>query len=51
MFSGLNRRNSKGNSSAVNLGQIELEIDDAYIADKARMVARLDKESMKELHV
>ena len=51
MFSGPNRRNSKGNSSAVNLGQIELEIDDAYIADKARMVARLDKESMKELHV
>ena len=51
MFSGLNRRNSKGDSSAVNLGQIELEIDDAYIADKARMVARLDKVSMKELHI
>lgn len=51
MFSGLNRRKSKDNSSAMNLGQIELEIDDAYITDKSRMVARLDKDSMKELNV
>lgn len=51
MFSGLNRRKPKENSSSMQLGQMELEIDDAYMADKSRMVARLDKDSMKELHV
>ncbi len=50
MFSGLNKRDLN-KSSAMNLGQLELEIEEAYISDKTKMVARLDKRSMKELHI
>jgi len=50
MFSGLNRRNSK-KESVMNLGEVELCVDEAYIADKGKSVARIDKQSMKDLHI
>ena len=51
LFSGLNKRNSKDGSSMMNLGEVELQVEDAYIADKGKTVARIDKRSMKELHI
>jgi hypothetical protein len=50
MFSGI-RRDLDDKSSSMSLGQIELEIDDSYIADRTKNVARLDKRSMKALHI
>jgi formylmethanofuran dehydrogenase subunit D len=51
MFSRPKKRNSKEGSSTMNLGEVELQVDEAYIADKGKVVARIDKESMKELHI
>jgi hypothetical protein len=51
MFSVLTRRELKDKPSEVGLGQAELEIDEAYIADKGKNMARIDKDSMKELHI
>lgn len=50
MFSGTRGRDLN-DKAGMNLGQLELEIDDAYIADKTSSVARLDKKSMKALHI
>ena len=38
-------------SDGVGLGQIELEIQEAYLADKQSKIARLDKHSMKQLRI
>lgn len=35
----------------MNLGEVELRVDGAYIADKGKVVARIDKQSMRELHI
>lgn len=35
----------------MNLGQLELQVDEAYIADRTKAVARLDKESMSSLNI
>ncbi|HEY7733353.1 MAG TPA: hypothetical protein VIB07_01020 [Nitrososphaera sp.] len=35
----------------VGLGQIELEVQEAYLADKQTKIARLDKQSMKQLRI
>ena len=51
MFSGLNRRNSKESSSKMNFGEVELYVDEAYIADKGKAVARIDRRSMKDLRI
>ena len=50
MFSGQNKRGSS-DSSGMNLGQLDLEVDEAYIADRTKSVARLDKQSMKMLNI
>ena len=50
MFSGQGRRDS-GEKNETTLGQLELEVGEAYIADKASSVARLDKQSMKKLGI
>ncbi|MGI0037646.1 MAG: hypothetical protein ACRD99_04745 [Nitrososphaera sp.] len=34
-----------------NLGEIGLQVDEAYIADKGKAVARIDKQSMRKLHI
>lgn len=51
MFSRPNKRKSKEGSSTMNFGEVELQVDDAYIADKGKTVARIDKQSMRELHI
>lgn len=51
MFSSPRGRDVKDDSTGTSVGQLELEIADAYIADKTSNVARLDKKSMKELHI
>lgn len=51
MFSGLNRRNPKEGSAKMNLSEVALYVDEAYIADKGKSVARIDKRSMKDLHI
>lgn len=38
-------------SDGVGLGQMELEIQEAYLADKQSRIARLDKQSMKQLRI
>jgi hypothetical protein len=35
----------------MNVGEAELYIDEAYIADKGRSIARIDRQSMKKLHI
>jgi formylmethanofuran dehydrogenase subunit D len=50
MFSGHSKRDSAASGDR-NLGQLELEVDEAYIADRTKAVARLDKESMSSLNI
>lgn len=45
----MNRDKSPANE--VGLGQVELEIQEAYIADKNSKVARLDRASLKDLRI
>lgn len=49
MFAGQSKRDS--DSSDESLGQLELEVEEAYIADRTKSVARLDKESMRMLRI
>jgi hypothetical protein len=35
----------------MNVGETDLHIDEAYIADKGRTIARIDRQSMKDLHI
>jgi hypothetical protein len=51
MFSGFGRRNTKDEKPTMNVGEAELYIDEAYIADKGRSIARIDRQSMKKLHI
>jgi hypothetical protein len=51
MFSGFGRRNTKNKEPTMNVGEAELYIDEAYIADKGRSIARIDRQSMKKLHI
>lgn len=51
MFSGLGRRNSKDSGRDMSSGELELYVDEAYIADKGKSLARLDRQSMKDLHI
>ncbi|MCI0558408.1 MAG: hypothetical protein MN733_07925 [Nitrososphaera sp.] len=45
----MNRNRSPPND--MGSGQLELEVQEAYLADKQNKIARLDRGSMKELHV
>jgi hypothetical protein len=49
MFSGQSKRDPDSRDGS--LGQLELEVDEAYITDRTKSVARLDKESMRKLHI
>jgi hypothetical protein len=52
MIIGLNIRDmGRSPSDGVGLGQIELEVQEAYLADKQSKIARLDKHSMKQLRI
>jgi hypothetical protein len=51
MFSGFGRRNPKNDGSALGVGETELYVDEAYIADKGKTIARIDRQSMKALHI
>ncbi len=54
MIIGLNIHDMSGRrspSDGVGLGQMELEIQEAYLADKQSRIARLDKQSMKQLRI
>lgn len=42
---------SRGNNVSASMSSIELEVDESYIVDRSKAVARLDKESMKQLNV
>lgn len=42
---------SRGNNVSASMSSIELEVDESYIVDRSKAVARLDKESMKLLNV
>jgi transitional endoplasmic reticulum ATPase len=48
--SGRANRDSE-DASGGSLGQLELEVEEAYIADRTSSVARLDKHSMKHLNI
>ncbi|HJS83113.1 MAG TPA: hypothetical protein VJ742_09800 [Nitrososphaera sp.] len=51
MFSRPKKRSARDGSSKMNVGEVELQVDEAYIADKGKVVARIDKQSMRELHI
>ena len=51
MFSGFGRRNPKNGATTMRVGETELCVDEAYIADKGKNVARIDRRSMKALNI
>ena len=51
MFSGFGRRNPKNEAPTLNVGEKELYVDEAYIADKGKTIARIDRQSMKDLRI
>ena len=51
MFSRPKKRSPRDGSSKMNLGEVQLQVDEAYIADKGKVVARIDKQSMRDLHI
>ena len=54
MFAAFNKRELNRDFSAssyVGSGELELEITEPYISDKDAKIARLDKQSMKSLHI